>query len=547
MAIRRSWSAGLLVCALGCAADSADRGDWQGPTGDGASARNAIGREGGTLTLGGAVLTLPEGALAEETTITLVESKRPAPREHHNYSPVYRIEPEGLALARPATLTLPIRRFGPHASLFAAAREVGGFAQIGGARRRGAVSAEIDSLAQAFVGDGRRGCADEPCAVASVERVDKVDLLFVVDNSGSMREEQAALRREFPRLIRILTSGDRDEDGTADFEPAPDLHLGVVSSDMGLLNVSDIDLCEGPGDDGVLQNTVTRDPAVSGCRAEYPRFLEFSAGADDPDQTARDFACIATLGTGGCGFEQQLEAALKAVWPAVDIDAETQQPRLANRIRFLEDANGFGALGHGDQANAGFLRNDPLLGRSLVAVIVVTDEEDCSSRDTRHFTPDARLEPDYLLQAQSLNLRCVLNRENLYPLERYVDGLKALREDSEHLVVFAAIAGVPADLVAGHALDALTLTEPERDAYYQRILDDPRMQDVIDGGDDPGPVDDQPAASCETPNGRAYPPRRIVEVARAFGGTGVIQSICQEDFGPAIDTLIACIALQLER
>jgi hypothetical protein len=32
-------------------------------------------------------------------------------------------------------------------------------------------------------------------APTSIERVDKVDLLFVIDNSGSMKQEQAALRR----------------------------------------------------------------------------------------------------------------------------------------------------------------------------------------------------------------------------------------------------------------------------------------------------------------------------------------------------------------
>jgi hypothetical protein len=235
------------------------------------------------------------------------------------------------------------------------------------------------------------------------------------------------------------------------------------------------------------------------------------------------------------------------VWPSIDIDSATQQARLENRVRFLGDANGFGVLGHGDQENAGFLRNDPALGRSLVAVIVVTDEEDCSSRDTSHFSPAALLEPGDPLLAQGFNLRCVLNRENLYPIERYAGALKALREDSEHLVVFAAIAGVPPDLVAGHALSALEFDDQERDVYYQGILDDPRMQDVVDPRDDPGPEDDGLAPSCETPNGKAYAPRRIVEVASAFGNAGVIQSICQEDFGPAIDTLIACIALQLER
>ena len=41
----------------------------------------------------------------------------------------------------------------------------------------------------------------------SVEAVGQVDLLFIVDNSDSMGEEQAALRNAFPRMIDALTTG----------------------------------------------------------------------------------------------------------------------------------------------------------------------------------------------------------------------------------------------------------------------------------------------------------------------------------------------------
>ncbi|HMI93500.1 MAG TPA: hypothetical protein VK509_19140, partial [Polyangiales bacterium] len=43
-------------------------------------------------------------------------------------------------------------------------------------------------------------------------QVRNLDLLFLVDNSGSMKEEQEALRREFPKMIRVLTTGDRNAD-----------------------------------------------------------------------------------------------------------------------------------------------------------------------------------------------------------------------------------------------------------------------------------------------------------------------------------------------
>src|SRR6185295_7150212 len=86
--------------------------------------------------------------------------------------------------------------------------------------------------------------------------VRNLDLLFVVDDSGSMKEEQASLQRELPHMIERLTTGDIDGDGDADQLPIDELHLGVVSSDMGLVGISGIDKCEGLGDDGLLLHAV---------------------------------------------------------------------------------------------------------------------------------------------------------------------------------------------------------------------------------------------------------------------------------------------------
>src|SRR5262245_26232481 len=88
-----------------------------------------------------------------------------------------------------------------------------------------------------------------PCLVSGVSRsvsaknIDKIDLLFMVDNSGSMKEEQEALRDQFPKLIRTLTTGDRSDRGLDAFSPVTDLHLGVVSSDMGTPGVNGLMRC----------------------------------------------------------------------------------------------------------------------------------------------------------------------------------------------------------------------------------------------------------------------------------------------------------------
>jgi hypothetical protein len=389
-----------------------------------------------------------------------------------------------------------------------------------------------------------------PCLVSgvvaeiAVTNIDKVDLLFMVDNSGSMREEQESLREEFPKIIDVLTRGVRANGEM--FPPAKDLHLGVVSSDMGLVGIQGIDKCSDLGHDGIMRNTPS--PDVAGCQASYPRFLSYVAGVNDQAQTSTDFACIASLGTDGCGFEQQLEAVLKALWPSVDTDPMTGEP-IDNRITFLGNAEGFGMLGHGDTDNAGFLRNDPAVGLSLIAIIMVTDEEDCSSKDTIHFIPNPL--PEDPLAMQDLNLRCFYNAQNLYPLERYINGYKALRPGNENLVIFGAIVGVPENLVEPEDYAALDWSDDvARESFYENILNDPRMQEVEDPNRAPGQGGNlQPSCQSFNADGtertRAYPPRRIVQVARGFGANGTVHSICQEDLGPAVDAIIDVIAKQL--
>ena len=64
-------------------------------------------------------------------------------------------------------------------------------------------------------------------------------------------------------------------------------------------------------------------------------------------------------------------------------DWRAQEALLNERLpQFLGDVDGFGTVGHGDTENAGFLRNDPAQGLSLITVILLTDEEDCSSSNT---------------------------------------------------------------------------------------------------------------------------------------------------------------------
>ena len=136
-------------------------------------------------------------------------------------------------------------------------------------------------------------------------------------------------------------------------------------------------------------------------------------------------------------------------------------------------------------------------------------------------------------------------KENLHPVERYVNGLFALRPGNEALVLFVALAGVPPHLAGPEARARVDFADSvQRDVFYAGILDDPRMVERVD----PTRTPERGAnlvPSCESANGVAYPPRRIVEVARGFGENGFVQSICEPDFGAPIDAILARIGERL--
>jgi len=425
-------------------------------------------------------------------------------------------------------------------------------------------------------------CPNEPpsqstCLVSGVtaeidvKKVEKVDLLFVIDNSGSMEEEQQKLRDELPRMITILTTGDLNpEDGiqeNADFPAAKDLNLAVVTTDMGLpgakKSIDPENKCKpNLGDDGLFQwaGNQAKDSNLS-CVPEYPIILSFKRG-DDPAVIASQFQCVTALGTGGCGFEMQLEAGLKALWPANPDNMDESQKSL--NVSFFGNTPA-----HGDQEHVEFLRGTTYHpteseALSLLAVIVVTDEEDCSAgaNGNLDFLEHKLTAPPGIAE-QPANLRCyydtVNNQGNKFPVQRYVDALKALRPGYQQLVVFAAIAGIPPDIKqADFDMDADGLiSQSERDAFYQALLSDPLMQEVIR---EPDRQNLEPSCTLRNelfdPNNpnmtekdryitKALPPRRIAEVAQGFGENGVIESICQENFTGAMDSIIEAISKQL--
>jgi hypothetical protein len=334
--------------------------------------------------------------------------------------------------------------------------------------------------------DGDAGYVDYP--VRGSFSGMRADIVILVDNSGSMAQEQAALTLRFPELIADLVNpGDLDGDTRPDHPPVEDLNIGVITPDMGTMSFL-VSTCSNPdgGDNGCFRNAPS--PSVTGCSDSYPSFLSrnpTNAETYTAAGMAQDFTCIATLGTNGCGFEQQFKAMRKATTENV-------------------------AAG---QCNAGFLRPDALL-----ALIFVTDETDCSVAPAhREMFDQERSDLGHL------NIRCFLHPDFIEPVEDYVAAFRALKPaEDQDLLALGMIVGVPPD-----AAQCIGRGDHLTDCLNGAIV--PAMVEQIDPG-----MTTQLIPSCNTSMGLAFPPVRFVQLAQAFGNAAYVDSICKSDWTDAI-------------
>jgi hypothetical protein len=171
-----------------------------------------------------------------------------------------------------------------------------------------------------------------------------MDILFVVDNSGSMEDEQEELGRNFPEFARIL-----DEYRVSTGEPL-DYRVALTTTareiwtrQIGLIL---------PAHNGIPDNGLFRK-----ARGMTKAWIE----AADADRRTL-LQSIAAVGIDGSAIEMPLDAARMAL----------------------------SQVGTG-MPNAGFVREDALL-----AVVFLTDEEDCSRNDgrTRQAPIQVGLNPD---------------------------------------------------------------------------------------------------------------------------------------------------------
>ncbi|MBU1068287.1 hypothetical protein KJ975_01845 [Myxococcota bacterium] len=328
-------------------------------------------------------------------------------------------------------------------------------------------------------------CQGDECTLeVSPSTTRDLDLVFLIDTSLSMADEQVTLQRNFPTLIGVL----REISGGL-----PNLHLGTITPDLGT-EPFNIPGCDRPGGDGgrflkgvnnacanPVGQTYVVDVEPRGCTVEktiltgqptncpshdctqancdVAAFTGLDGTATEPaglvfatdengcprcrnytDQSLEEvFSCMASVGTGGCGMEQPLEAVKRA------LDTRTG-------------------------ANAGFWRDNAFL-----AIFILSDEDDCSAKNIELFYPTGDInstlgtltsfrctefgvvcdEPwqRVMPQGQLTYTHCRPRESNdpknmLQPITRYTSMLSQLKDASQILV--GAIAGPYEDpLVVG--------------------------------------------------------------------------------------------------
>lgn len=377
-----------------------------------------------------------------------------------------------------------------------------------------------------------------------------VDILFVIDNSGSMAEEQATLASNFPSFISVL-----EEDNVK-----ANYRIGVTTTDNGnpwcsggqggalrmsscqqrlqefiyaqgtpievdARNEACLDVCQ---HDTITTTPTTTEEDDSAAARPWLESIEGATNIADGISPAEAFQCIGPQGINGCGFESHLESMFKA-------------------LRRMETSS---------ENQFGFLRRNAIL-----AVVHVTDEADCSyvnehasifSADgERAFWSDPAASQPTSAVCWNAGVTCAggptytscdpANRNEsgdlddsdpvLHPVSRYTSLLAEKEADKQSRnpnqeVLVGVIAGVPPGYSRGEA-----------DILYQDSQAD--MQFQQDYGIGPG---------CESAAGKAIPPVRLRDFAKAFevAGRPNMFSICNANYSEALRAIADTIADQVK-
>ncbi|MEM7159237.1 MAG: vWA domain-containing protein [Myxococcota bacterium] len=405
------------------------------------------------------------------------------------------------------------------------------------------------------------GCLDHPLKEVSLQsegeilaglQIDhgrKVDVLFVVDNSGSMGEEQAVLASNFSAFVEFLERPEVDAD----------YRIGITTTDNGnpycngttpeagalqlrscRTHLDDFVFLPGLGDEvdrreeaclescpeslAELTTVPSRlDPTADDEQPQARPWLERGLGLTNLPEgvtTAQALACWGPQGINGCGYESPLESMYKTL------------------LRSTRTG----------EAGEGFLRDDALL-----LVVFITDEADCSTGagalaafdpdGDRALWPDtdAQLAPSAVcwnagvscettsegrVHCDPVDLDANGNPANegsevLQPLDRYMELLYEI-DEFKRRVTGQPGSQVLVSVIAGVANDGA------QSIHY----DTAATGEFVDNfGVGPG---------CTSDNGQAVPPVRLRTLAEVFdgdAGSPNLYSICNANYVQALTSI----------
>ncbi len=414
------------------------------------------------------------------------------------------------------------------------------------------------------------GCLDHPLKPVKYDKstvgdegfaiaVNKdVDILFVIDNSGSMAEEQALLSANFEAFIGVLER----EDVKANYR------IGITTTDAGnprcpnttpeggRLALSSCvdraaaqefsfldedfsfacsDFCGKDDSQIKIKPTTTAEDATAKPRT-WLQNIEGETNVEGVDSMVEAFQCFGPQGVAGCGLESHLES------------------------MYL----GLAASSDEKSSNFGFLRDSAIL-----SVVMITDETDCSLSPAAKeiFTNNKVFWDDPVNDVAPTSATCwnagvqctgdggiysECHAENydikrkpgaadadavLQPISKYVKFLQGI-EDTKRTtgapgteVLVSLIAGVPKTYGDGAPL------------VYQDS-DDPEFQKNFGIG--PGCV--LPSGDPLVDDQTAVPPVREREFAEAFevAGKRNLYSICQTDYSGALTAIADALVEQIK-
>ena len=376
-----------------------------------------------------------------------------------------------------------------------------------------------------------------------------VDILFVIDNSGSMGEEQAILAANVGAFISVLeqpgveanyrigiTTTDNGNPWCPAGQTTPEGGKLVLSSCKTRLNdflfgndvdVQDLacnDICNLTAADLEILPTTTdsdKDPKPRPWVENIEGKKNIPAGTSMADA----FACFGPQGVNGCGFESQLESMYLAL-----TRAQTNT-----------------------EASYGFLR-----ASAILAIVFVTDEADCSynknyasifaADGNKFFWSDPTDAYPSSAVCWNAGVECVgdpsgytscdpVNKDVngnsgvsdsqavLHPMSRYIGLVQGIEQQKQEInaqqeVIVALIGGV----------------SNTGDVFYADVDNtDPLWQESFGIG--PG---------CTAPGEvAAVPPVRLRDMTNAFS-PGNMFSICDSDYSPALEAIALRIKDQIQ-